>query len=469
MIRKGLIAVGIVGFLGMSFLTAQTPGEIIAPSTPFISPLNIDGNSWTTTCNCAYSSDDQTESEILWTAIPQVESEVSGDLSTGGGCGTTDVMDDPTSGADATYVYFSDPDGIPDNGDEFMMYRMRIAKDPGNGNFGFSVLMDIDGQFGVGDDANAVAGNPGFEIEIRVKNGSGSKGLYLDDVDGVTSGTSMQSYDLGIYTQRSYAMATTASCTSKDPVFYDFFLPFSDLTTYFGVTSSTGIRIVGATSISGSSSLSNGKSDIAGVDDSKYANSVAGTDAAYTALVNSYNPVTATQAGGGGVLPVELVSYDAQKSSNQVNLSWMTASEQDVDYFIIQHADDNHGFRNIGQVDAAGNSDQLMYYQFEFKEVTIGNNYFKLVESTVNGEENDLGLLNVVYSSSDVNPYTFNQSNHEITFGSFETNIPFYIYNMGGQLVQVGDVFQQRVTLNHLEKGIYMLQIGENNYRLMIQ
>lgn len=271
---KQVLASIVFGFVG-STLIGQTPGAIFYPTSTSVTAVNPNGDAWVTTSGGAFSSDDQTESEINWTAIPQDDAEPSGDLSSGGACGTTDIMDDFVSGSDASYIYFSDPDGTPDNGDEYLMYRLRIANDPGNGNFGFSVLMDIDAAFGTGNDSDALVGNPGFEIEVRVKNGGATKGVYLDDVNGATSGTTMVFYSLANSTQRSYALSTNATCDNRDPVFYDFYIPMSDLTTYFGVTSSTAVRIVGATSVNGGSALSKRKSDIAGINDDNYSNSIA--------------------------------------------------------------------------------------------------------------------------------------------------------------------------------------------------
>ena len=450
--------------VGVTILNAQTPGAIISPSSPSITPLNPNGDSWTTACACAYSSDDQTESEISWTAIPQVGAEVSGDLSTGGACGNTDIMDNPSSGSDATYVYFSNPDGIQDNGDEFMMYRMRIAKDPGNGNFGFSVLMDIDGQFGTGSDANAVTGNPGFEIEIRVKNGGGSKGVYVDNVDGLTSGTTQVSYSLSSNTQKSYALTTNSSCTSNDPVFYDFFIPFSDLTTYFGVTSSTGIRLVGATSINGSSSLSNGKSDIAGVNDGNYANTIAGTDAAYTALVNSYAPVTSTQASGGGVLPVELINFDVELQNKQAVINWITATEVDVDRFEIYHASDNLIFNKIGEVAPQNVNQNATMYEFIHSKLEVGNNYFKLVELDVNGNSTDIALDLIHVDQKEFAPFTIQNNQLVLTNPSDAVQV----FNMNGQLVNYSSN-QGTINLNDFSKGVYFIVGNQFSEKIYLQ
>lgn len=118
---------------------AQTPGALI--TTQFTSVLNPNGDAWVTRSGSNYITDDQTESELDWVSILQFDSEPNGDLNVGGSCGSTDIMDDPTTGGDASYVLFDDPNGIANDSDEVMMYRLRVARDPGNGNFGFSVLV----------------------------------------------------------------------------------------------------------------------------------------------------------------------------------------------------------------------------------------------------------------------------------------------------------------------------------------
>lgn len=267
-----------IAFFIPLLVLGQTPGALI--TTPvLIAPatvLNPNGDGWVTQNGSAYVANDHDESELAWTSIPQVDAEPTGDLNRGGSCGTTDIVDDPSTGQDASYVLFIDPDPAVAN-DEYMIYRLRIAKDPGSGNFGFSVLMDIDEAFG-SDDANTLTGNPGFEVEIRVKNGGGGKALYLDDVDGTTSGSSKASYNLNFYTQKSYALGQGASCAGTPSVFYDFIIPFSDLNTHFGMTIDSKIRLVGATSQNGASVLGSTGSDIAGIDDDNYANSIAGQD-----------------------------------------------------------------------------------------------------------------------------------------------------------------------------------------------
>jgi hypothetical protein len=452
-------------FLGMNFISfSQIPGTIYTPASPATNPLDINGDGWITGTGAAFLSNDHTENEIGWSSIPQVDGEPSGDLSTGGACGTTDIMDDFATGSDATYIYFSDPDGTPDNGDEYMMYRIRIAKNPGNGNFGFSVLMDTEASFGAGTDTNAITGNPGFEIEIRVKNGGGTKGVYLDGVDGMTTGTNKAFYSLTSNTMRSYALNTNASCLSNDPVFYDFFIPMSDLNTYFGVTSTTPIRVVGATSINGSSSLSNGKSDIAGIDDGNYANSIAGTDLAYTALINSYSPIAAGTAGAGssgefGVLPVELVEYNVEMNNNEtVELNWLTAGESGSDYYMIQHSNGVDLFSTIETVKGAGTTTEMTEYRINTQDVIEGVNYYRLLQVDFDGTVHSLGVRQVLMTK-EANGNVFFSNQNNLRFESIEKVASVEVYSMEGKLIHTSNDSQDVIDFSHIETGVYMYHV----------
>ena len=264
--KQGLRLAFIFLLFSSSSLFAQTPGQIYQAATPATNVMDPNGDGYVSVNGTGYSTG-QEDNELNFVAIPQYEPEPDADPATGGGCGSTDVIDNPSTGADASYVYFDDPDGISDNGDEVLVYRLRLSKDA-TGAFGFSVLVDTDGKFGfTGTDAdpNAVAGNPGFEYEIRYQTGGGGAGIKVDDVDGGTSATNLVTYTEAEASQRSYARFNDANCTGT-AVFYDFFIPISDL----GISTTTAIRLAAATSSSPANSILSNISDIAGTDDATF-------------------------------------------------------------------------------------------------------------------------------------------------------------------------------------------------------
>ena len=238
----------------------QSPGEIYDPATPATNPLDPDGDGFITSSGGNFTAGDELpQFEIPFIPLPQANAEPTADQDTGAGCGPVDIVSDPSTGSVGAYYYISDPDGIPDNGDEVMIFRLRIADD-GNGAFGYSFLIDTDFAIGT-QDSNTVSGNPGFELEIIYGSGNNND-ITVNDVDGTTNGTVLGTYSTDSNSQRSDALNSSCTGNNEDPIFIDWYVPLS----ITGLTVDQNIRLVGATSSSPSSALGGSASDIAGVD-----------------------------------------------------------------------------------------------------------------------------------------------------------------------------------------------------------
>ena len=95
---------------------------------------------------------------------------------------------------------------------------------------------------------------------------------------------------------------------------------------------------------------------------------------------------------GGEVVPIELLTFDAEQTGNRVTLNWQTASEKGSDKFEVERAgitDAGEGeFIRITEVNAAGNSSIVKDYGPVVDEnVMIGNTYaYRLKMVDVDGE-----------------------------------------------------------------------------------
>ena len=81
---------------------------------------------------------------------------------------------------------------------------------------------------------------------------------------------------------------------------------------------------------------------------------------------------------GEGALPVTLISLSGRKVSDGNRLEWVTASEFNSDQFLVERSLDGNGFENIGQVSAAGFSNNITPYQYLDEKPSGGNNYYRL-------------------------------------------------------------------------------------------
>lgn len=81
---------------------------------------------------------------------------------------------------------------------------------------------------------------------------------------------------------------------------------------------------------------------------------------------------------GGGVLPVELVYFKAKLESKTVKVEWQTASEVNSSHFLVERSTDGVNFEIIGEVAAAGNSEEVISYEYIDYFPEQENNYYRL-------------------------------------------------------------------------------------------
>lgn len=127
---------------------------------------------------------------------------------------------------------------------------------------------------------------------------------------------------------------------------------------------------------------------------------------AYNSYVQGDNPTLAIYSVGSGdgfglasagglgseiPLPVDLILFESECVKNAVLLKWVTASEQNNDYFTIERSDDALNWQVAGRVNGAGNSVVTLKYSFinelsafNFKPSTVL--YYRLKQTDYDGK-----------------------------------------------------------------------------------
>ncbi|HEX2618401.1 MAG TPA: T9SS type A sorting domain-containing protein, partial [Flavobacteriales bacterium] len=78
------------------------------------------------------------------------------------------------------------------------------------------------------------------------------------------------------------------------------------------------------------------------------------------------------------VLPVELLYLKADSRGLSIDLTWATATERNSSHFIIERSSDAIDFKPIGEMPAAGDSQQAIDYGFTDASPLNGMNYYRL-------------------------------------------------------------------------------------------
>ena len=84
-------------------------------------------------------------------------------------------------------------------------------------------------------------------------------------------------------------------------------------------------------------------------------------------------------------LPVELMYFRAVQNGANVNMEWATATERDTHYFVVERSSDALGFEEVARVEAAGNSQQALFYRADDLHPLEGTSYYRLVQVDTDG------------------------------------------------------------------------------------
>lgn len=98
------------------------------------------------------------------------------------------------------------------------------------------------------------------------------------------------------------------------------------------------------------------------------------------------------ETNGGGVVPVELTSFDAKARGTNVDVMWTTMTEKNSDHFAVERADllagtavNGTSFASIGTVRAAGQSLTARDYAFRDRDLAPGRYVYRLVSVDKDG------------------------------------------------------------------------------------
>lgn len=93
-------------------------------------------------------------------------------------------------------------------------------------------------------------------------------------------------------------------------------------------------------------------------------------------------------------LPVELVEFKGVCMNGQAELSWVTATETNNDYFVLQRSKDGKEFEPIDRIEGAGTTSSPTEYAI-VDQNPIGEAYYRLVQFDYDGESERSELIRV--------------------------------------------------------------------------
>ncbi|MFN9597022.1 MAG: hypothetical protein ACK560_09545 [Bacteroidota bacterium] len=99
-------------------------------------------------------------------------------------------------------------------------------------------------------------------------------------------------------------------------------------------------------------------------------------------------------------LPVTLLSFEAAAEQDYVMISWYTASEEEIDSFIVEKSSDAKAFIEVGRVAAKGAPETLTAYALVDKNPVLGVAYYRLKPSNKPLTSMTISMIGYKYKGS---------------------------------------------------------------------
>ncbi len=189
-----------------------------------------------------------------------------------------------------------------------------------------------------------------------------------------------------------------------------------------------------------------------------------------------------TGLGNGTPLPINLLSFDVQALPNEVKLSWSTATEVNNDFFTIERSTDGISFEPIGEIDGAGNSNQILSYVLYDEKPLDGTSFYRLKQTDFDGQWTYSTIKAVSYNIQAPlvfavypNPSTNGGVHIQIPSDQHQQTLTINLVDMLGHIIESKQVIRKNATevyfmdISSLSNGFYQIQILNDDHLLYHQ
>ncbi len=182
-----------------------------------------------------------------------------------------------------------------------------------------------------------------------------------------------------------------------------------------------------------------------------------------TAVISNFTIISAS-------LPVEWADIQAEAINNAVKVSWITAREENNNYFVVERSADSRVFESIGTVNSLGNSATPTEYAFTDQLPYKGINYYRIRQVDEDGQFSYSSVVETTFEKAELlvypNPVSRTEELEVGVSSSSENSVTHFVWhNMLGQTVSQETQALSAgwnvisLSLNDLPPGTYSLSI----------
>lgn len=191
----------------------------------------------------------------------------------------------------------------------------------------------------------------------------------------------------------------------------------------------------------------------------------------YSESYSYFNTITAAP-GLAITLPSNLLSFDAYKKEEEVNVVWNSSNETGFSHYEVEHSADGLAFSKIGSVNAKNQA--VNHYEFIHAYPASGHNYYRLKMTDIDGQYKYSMVLTVVMDFGNKVKVAPNPA-HDIVRITLpyaaNNNLALKLINLQGQVYEVtgtkanGNIIEMNV--KNIPSGNYWLEFRANGNKIV--
>ena len=176
--------------------------------------------------------------------------------------------------------------------------------------------------------------------------------------------------------------------------------------------------------------------------------------------------------GTSVILPVRFSSWEVYAADDFDEVSWLTASEKNADYFLIERCYDGENFVTIDKISAKGIEDGGFTYYAKYRDIKPGETFYRITQIDKEGFSSTLPPKSIIRKGNNFDNFNWycpegSQSCNLNFYSSGNENVQVSIYDLSGKLVQTSQLHSEKgnntaqINCNGIEHGFYLLVVSD--------
>ena len=171
-------------------------------------------------------------------------------------------------------------------------------------------------------------------------------------------------------------------------------------------------------------------------------------------------------------LPIELYKLEAYPfDCNDIIFKWITASELNTDYFIVERAAADLDFKKLATVKANGQVNQLSFYEYRDQNPFPNLNYYRITSVDFDGKQEIhpiRSVKNVCKQTNFIKGNFVEDGILKINYDAYCSEKVYIISDLSGNILKSGEV-SPTIQATNLPTGMYFLRIQNTVEKFFIK